>query len=96
MKFTWIPYYKEFSEKLLKFSEDRKALLNLIYSNRDEFLANYLHDEKGENDLCTDIDPFSTFGLFNRQIKSENRIRSTKLFKRLLNISSNAPRGEVH
>lgn len=91
MKFTWIPYYKEFSEKLLKFSEDRKALLNLIYSNRDEFLANYLHDEKGENDLCTDIDPFSTFGLFNRQIKSENRIRSTKLFKRLLNISSNAP-----
>ena len=91
MKFTWIPYYKEFSEKILKFSEDRKALLNLIYSNRDEFLANYLHDEKGENDLCTDIDPFSTFGLFNRQIKSENRIRSTKLFKRLLNISSNAP-----
>lgn len=91
MKFTWIPYYKEFSEKLLKFSEDRKALLKLIYSNRKEFLANYLHDEKGENDFFTDIDPFSTFGLFNRQIKFDNRIRSTKLFKRLLNISSNVP-----
>ena len=91
MKFTWIPYYKEFSEKLLKFSEDRKALLKLIYSNREELLANYLHDEKGENDFFTDIDPFSTFGLFNRQIKFDNRIRSTKLFKRLLNISSNVP-----
>lgn len=91
MKFTWIPYYKEFSEKLLKFSEDRKALLKLIYSNREELLANYLHDEKGENDFFTDIDPFSTFGLFNRKIKFDNRIRSTKLFKNLLGISANAP-----
>ena len=91
MKFTWIPYYKEFAEKLLQFSDDRNALLKLIYGNREKLLANYLHDEKGEDDLCTDIDPFTTMGLFNRQIKIDKRIQSTKLFKNLLNISANSP-----
>ena len=91
MKFTWIPYYKEFAEKLLQFSQNRDALLKLIYDNREQLLANYLHDEKGEDDLCTDIDPFTTMGLFNRKIKFANRINSTELFKNLLNISANVP-----
>lgn len=91
MKFTWIRYYKEFAEKLLQFSEDRKTLLKMIYDHREELLAYYLHDEKGENDLCTDIDPFTTIGLFNRQIKFDNRVRSTILFKNLLDISANTP-----
>ena len=91
MKFTWIPYYKEFAEKLLQFSEDRNTLLKLIYDNREDLLANYLHDEKGDNDLCTDIDPFTTMGLFNRQIKYDSRIHSTELFKDLFSISANVP-----
>ena len=91
MKFTWIPYYKEFAEKLLQFSEDRNSLLKLIYDHREELIANYLHDEKGDNDLCTDIDPFTTLGLFNRQISYDNRLHSTELFKELLDISANVP-----
>lgn len=91
MRFTWIPYYKEFAEKLLQFSSDRSGLLKLIYDNRAEFLANYLHDEKGEDDLCKDIDPFTTFGLFNRGIRHYNRIHSTELFKKLLDISAKVP-----
>ena len=31
MSFTWIPYYKEFAQKLTQFQKDRKRLLNLIY-----------------------------------------------------------------
>ena len=65
MKFTWIQYYKEFAEKLLRFRNDRKPLLKLIYDNKDTLFVNYLHDEKGSDDLLTDIDPFTTFGLFN-------------------------------
>lgn len=45
MSFTWIPYYKEFAQKLTQFQKDRKRLLNLIYDNRDELLAKYLHDQ---------------------------------------------------
>ena len=89
MKFTWIPFYKELAEKLLQFSSDRAALLKLIYDHREEFLAKYLHDEGGEDDLCKDIDPFTTFGLFNR--KTNNRSNTTLMLKELLNIKADAP-----
>ena len=90
MSFTWIPYYKEFAQRLTQFQKDRKRLLNLIYNNRDELLAKYLHDQGGEGDLLEDIDPFTVFGLFNRGIKHENRINSAKLFKNILDIKQGA------
>ena len=92
MKFTWIPYYKEFAEKLVKFRHNRQLLLKYIYDKRDELYASYLHDEGGLDDLCVDIDPFSVFGLFNRGIKKENRINSTRVFKELLDMSSDIPK----
>lgn len=91
MSFTWVPYYKEFAEKLLQFQEDRASLCRLIYDHEDELLINYLHDEGGKDDKFTDIDPFTTFGLFNRGISKKNRASSAALFKRLLNISADVP-----
>lgn len=91
MSFTWVPYYKEFAEKLLQFQEDRASLCRLIYDHEDELLINYLHDEGGKDDRFTDIDPFTTFGLFNRGISMKNRVSSAALFKRLLNISADVP-----
>lgn len=92
MSFTWIPYYNEFAQRLTQFQKDRKRLLNLIYDNRDELLAKYLHDQGGEGDLLEDIDPFTVFGLFNRGIKHENRINSAKLFKNILDIKVDIPK----
>lgn len=92
MSFTWIPYYKEFAQRLTQFQKDRKRLLNLIYDNRDELLVKYLHDQGGEGDLLEDIDPFTVFGLFNRGIKHENRINSAKLFKNILDIKVDIPK----
>ena len=31
MDYTWIPYYKEFAEKLMTYRNDRSSLLTLIY-----------------------------------------------------------------
>lgn len=45
MSFTWVPYYKEFAEKLLQYQENRADLCRLIYDHEDELLINYLHDE---------------------------------------------------
>lgn len=91
MSFTWVPYYKEFAEKLLQYQENRLNLCRLIYDHEDELLINYLHDEGGKDDKFTDIDPFTTFGLFNRGISKKNRASSAALFKRLLNISADVP-----
>lgn len=92
MRFTWIPFYKELAKKLTKFQKNRKQLLDLIYNNRDELLAKYLHDQGGEDDLLVDIDPFTVFGLFNRRIRHENRLNSAKLFKSKLNITADIPK----
>lgn len=91
MAFTWIPYYKEFADKLIDFRNDRKSLLQIIYEHRDDLMANYLHDEKGEDDLCDDIDPFTTFGIFNRTIKPINRVNAITLFKTLFKIKAAIP-----
>lgn len=66
-------------------------MCRLIYDHEDELLINYLHDEGGKDDKITDIDPFTTFGLFNRGISKKNRASSAALFKRLLNISADVP-----
>ena len=78
MSFTWIPFYKEFADKLLKFRYNRTSLLDIIYTNREYFMVNYLHDEDGENDKCKDIDPFTTMGIFNRGISEEKRLDAAK------------------
>lgn len=91
MYYSWIPFYKELAKKLLGYRSNRSYLLSFIYENRDILKAKYLHDNKGEEDLLTDVDPFTVFGLFNRGIKPENRINSAKLFKTLFNMDSEVP-----
>ena len=79
-KYTWIPYYKEFAEKLLQFRSNRKELLVMIYNHRKELHVDYLHDKEGKDDLLTDIDPFSIFGIFNRHIEHLNRLNAVRIF----------------
>lgn len=90
-KYTWIPYYKEFAEKLLQFRSNRKELLVMIYNHRKELHVDYLHDKEEKDDLLTDIDPFSIFGIFNRHIEHLNRLNAVRLFKDLLNLKSPIP-----
>lgn len=90
-RFTWIPFYEEFADKLMKFRNNRKPLLDFIYKYRDELQAKYLHDLDGENDLLQDIDPFTVFGLFNRGITLQKRIGVCALFKKFLDIQAVTP-----
>lgn len=91
MNYTWIPFYKEFAEKLMTYRNDHASLLTLIYKHRELLKAKYLHDEKGEDDLLTDVDPFTVFGIFNRGTTWENRMNTTKLFKELFGMKSDVP-----
>lgn len=73
------------------YRHDRKSLLDFIYKYRDDFSAGYLHDKNGRNDLLTDVDPFSVFGLFNRGIKPERRKNSLRLLKEHFHIETTMP-----
>lgn len=73
-KFSWVPLYEELATKLLIYKDDRTPLVDWIYKElgtvtRDDgkSLVNYLHLQDGSK--IVDIDPFSVFGIFNRNIK---------------------------
>ena len=59
--FTWIPFYMELAKALLKCKDNRKPLVDFIYSDLSQVgeksLVDYLHMKDGSK--ITDIDPFS-------------------------------------
>lgn len=89
MAYTWIPFYKEFARKLLKYRDNRKPLINRIYS----YLFGYINHLKDATDgrRVPDIDPFTVFAIFNRGITIDKRIDICTTFKRILNISAPVP-----
>ena len=91
MAFTWIPFYRELSQKLLQFRNDRKPLIDWIYLNiRNEYIKHLKDDPDGRR--VADIDPFTVYAIFNRGIVHEKRIEICQMFKDYLNISALVPK----
>lgn len=93
MAYSWIPFYKELAQKLLQFRNDRKPLVDFIYSELStvgsKSLVNYIHMENGSK--VTDIDPFSIFAIFNRSLKHENRVGFLQKFKDRFHLKTEIP-----
>ena len=89
MAYTWIPFYKELSQKLLQFRNDRKPLVSWIYDNLDNYV-NYLR--VGPNKVrLPDIDPFSVFAIINRGVSYDKKIDICAKMKVFLNVSIEIP-----
>ena len=90
MNYTWIPFYKEFSQKLLKYKDNRTPLINWIYENIDGSLIKHFKDNN-EGKRMPDIDPFTVMAIINRGITWNKKIELCKQFKSFLNISTPVP-----
>ncbi len=95
-KFSWVPLFEELAKKLLKYKEDRTPLVDWIYNElgkitRDDgkSLVSYLHQRDGSK--IVDIDPFSVFGIFNRNLKWENRTGILAKFKSHFSLEADIP-----
>jgi len=93
MAYTWIPFYKELAQKLLQFKNDRKPLVDFIYSELStvgsKSLVDYIHMEDGSK--VKDIDPFSVFAIFNRHLRPENKNGFIQKFKERFGLKSDIP-----
>lgn len=90
----WVNFYMEFADKLLEYKNNREELIKKVYKSYDELeiqLPTLEADDDGNSIIPKDMDPFTIFGLFNKQIKSENRIRIIKKFKEKFNLNSEVP-----
>lgn len=75
-QFDWVEFYSEFAHELLKYKDNRKELIKKIekiYETTEIKMPTLERDRK-----IIDIDPFTVFGLFNKQITNENRIKIIK------------------
>lgn len=89
----WVPFYTELAKALLKYKSDRISLVDFIYYELckvgEKSLVDYIHMEDGSK--VKDIDPFSVFAIFNRNLKWANRIEFLQKFKDFLHLSVEIP-----
>ena len=90
MAFTWIPFYRELSQKLLQFRSNRKPLVDWIYGNIDGSLIKHFKDAP-DGRRVPDTDPFTVMAIINRGIAYDKKVELCKMFKNYLNISVPAP-----
>lgn len=88
-KFDWVDFYQEFAKKLLQFKDDREELIEIVKHVYKE--TNIKLPKLGNNNVITDIDPFTVFGLFNKGITRENRLKIISQFAKELDIKSDIP-----
>ena len=86
--FSWIPFYMEMADKLLAFKNNRKALVDIMYSLDSQYVS-YIHTNDGGH--YPDIDPFTFFGIFNRGNSFEKRKKIAVFFKERLGVKTEVP-----
>ena len=78
VKFAWVKFYMALAGKLIPFADKRSTLVEKI---KNIFQKTAIPLPKLEEDgNVFDIDPFTTFGLFNKGITEDNRIIIIKAF----------------
>lgn len=88
-QFDWVDFYQEFAMKLLGFKDRRDDLVNKV---RDIYTTSGIEMPKLEKDnQLVDIDPFTVFGLFNKKISNENRIKILQTIAKLFEIKVKLP-----
>lgn len=86
---TWPNFYMEFANTLLKYKSNRKELIEKI---KRVYYTNNISLPTLEKDRnIIDIDPFTVFGLFNKQISLRNRIRIIEGLAKEFSISVKTP-----
>jgi 5-methylcytosine-specific restriction protein B len=92
--FSWVPFYEELATKLLPYRTRQGELIQYLESLRAKnFVITTLEDwdETGRRFLMEEIDPFTFFGVFNRNITVENRIQILEAMKAKFGIAASVP-----
>lgn len=93
-KIEWTDFYIEFANKLLEYKNNRIELINKIqnvFNDLNMTLPTLERDKEGRDIVPHDIDPFTVFALFNKQISYETRIEIIMEIKKEFMLKSNVP-----
>ena len=88
-QFDWVDFYKEFASKLLAYKDRRDELVEKVKAIYTMTGMNMPTLEKDNN--LIDIDPFTVFGLFNKKLKDDNRIKILTAIAELFDVKTAVP-----
>lgn len=88
-QFGWVDFYKEFATRLLDYKNRREELIEKVKEIYNKTGINMPTLEKDNN--LIDIDPFTIFGLFNKKLRDENRIKILTAIAELFEVSTEVP-----
>lgn len=89
-QFTWTDFYKEFAQKLVTYKDNRLLLTKKVKEIYELSGISMPTLEKDNN--LVDIDPFTVFGLFNKNLRVENRIKILNAIVKLFDLESKVPK----
>lgn len=93
-QFSWVPFYGELAEELVKWEDRQAELIDLLEHLRaGGFVITPLNDrdEQDARFLIKEMDPFTFFGVFNRGIKDQHRLAILSEFKKFFHLSIGLP-----
>lgn len=88
-EYKWTTYYMELADTLLEYKENRSELINKIIKVYDNI--NMKFPRLSNDSIPKNIDPFTIFGLFNKQILDKKRVRIACELKNEFNLKSSVP-----
>ena len=88
-QFLWVDFYQEFAQKLVAYRDNRLDLIKKV-KEIYKLSAISMPTLEKENNLV-DIDPFTVFGLFNKKLRDENRIKLLETIAKLFDLKSKVP-----
>ena len=86
-RFTWIPLYRDLAARLLAWEHRQPELIAMLAHLREQGVkvtSMSDRDDSGARFLLKEIDPFTFFGTFNRNIRSQERLAILTSAKELL------------
>ena len=88
-QFDWVDFYKEFAIILLDYKGKRIEIIDKVKAIYQDTGIKMPTLEKDNN--IVDIDPFTVFGLFNKKLKDNNRIKILSAIKNLFDVKAQVP-----
>lgn len=88
-QFDWVDFYKELSGILLRYKSNRRELIEKVKKIYEITGINLPKLEK--DNQIVDIDPFTFFGLFNKNLTDANRQAILKAVAELFDVKTSVP-----
>lgn len=88
-QFIWTDFYQEFAQRLVAYKDNRSLLVEKVKKIYELSGISMPTLEKDNN--LVDIDPFTVFGLFNKNLRVQNRIKILNAIVKLFDLGSKVP-----